>query len=135
MTWIEISVSTSSRAQFLDITGRVTDELAKSGVKNGVCRIYMPHTTAGLTINENADPDVTRDMINGLEKLVPLAGNYRHAEGNSDAHIKASLMGFSLMVPVIEGRLALGTWQGIYFCEFDGPRQRKLLIDIAGDLV
>ncbi len=135
MTWIEISVSTGSRVQFLDITGRVTEYLSKSGVRNGVCRIYMPHTTAGLTINENADPDVTRDMINGLEKLVPLAGNYLHAEGNSDAHIKASLMGFSLMVPVIEGRLALGTWQGIYFCEFDGPRQRKLLIGIDGDRV
>ena len=135
MTWIEISVSTSSRTQFLDITGRVADELAKSSIKNGVCRIYMPHTTAGLTINENADPDVTRDMIISLEKLVPLAGNYLHAEGNSDAHIKASLMGFSLMVPVIEGRLALGTWQGIYFCEFDGPRQRKLLIGIEGDRV
>lgn len=133
MTWIEISVSTSSRTQFLDITGRVTDELSKSSVKNGVCRIYMPHTTAGLTINENADPDVTRDMINGLEKLVPLTGNYLHTEGNSDAHIKASLMGFSLTVPVIEGRLALGAWQGIYFCEFDGPRQRKLLIGIDGE--
>lgn len=133
MTWTEISVSTSSRSQFLDITGRITEYLSKSGVRNGVCRIYMPHTTAGLTINENADPDVTTDMINGLEKLVPLAGNYLHAEGNSDAHIKASLMGFSLMVPVIEGKLALGTWQGIYFCEFDGPRRRKLLISIEGD--
>ncbi len=135
MTWIEISVSTSSRTQFLDITGRVAGELAKSSIKNGICHLYMPHTTAGLTINENADPDVTRDMMSGLEKLVPLAGNYLHAEGNSDAHIKASLMGSSLMVPVIEGRLALGTWQGIYFCEFDGPRQRKLLIDIVGDRV
>ena len=135
MKWIEISVSTSSRAQFLDITGKVASELAKSSVKNGVCRIYMPHTTAGLTINENADPDVTGDIIKGLEKLVPLTGNYLHAEGNSDAHIKASLMGFSLMVPVIDGRLALGTWQGIYFCEFDGPRQRKLLIGFEGDRV
>jgi secondary thiamine-phosphate synthase enzyme len=133
MKWDELSVSTNSRNQFLDITGRVTEYLSKSGVRNGVCRIYMPHTTAGLTINENADPDVTTDMINGLEKLVPLSGNYLHAEGNSDAHIKASLMGFSLMVPVIEGRLALGTWQGIYFCEFDGPRHRKLLISIEGD--
>ncbi len=93
----------------------------------------MPHTTAGLTINENADPDVTIDLLNSLERLVPVNGNYRHAEGNSDAHLKASLMGFSLMVPIIDGRLALGTWQGIYFCEFDGPRQRKLLIGISGD--
>jgi len=133
MTWTDISVSTGSRVQFLEITGRIVEYVSKSGVKDGVCRIYMPHTTAGLTINENADPDVTTDMINGLEKLVPLAGNYLHAEGNSDAHIKASLMGFSLMVPVIEGKLALGTWQGIYFCEFDGPRRRKLLIGIEGD--
>lgn len=133
MTWTEISVSTGSRSQFLEITGRVAEYVSKSGVKDGVCRIYMPHTTAGLTINENADPDVTKDMINGLEKLVPLAGNYLHAEGNSDAHIKSSLMGFSLMIPVIEGKLALGTWQGIYFCEFDGPRRRKLLIGIEGD--
>ncbi len=133
MSWKEILVSTSSRVQLLDITARITEELADSSIRNGVCRLYMPHTTAGLTINENADPDVTTDMINGLEKLVPLAGNYLHAEGNSDAHIKASLMGFSLMVPVIEGKLALGTWQGIYFCEFDGPRHRKLLISMEGD--
>jgi secondary thiamine-phosphate synthase enzyme len=132
MIWNEMSVSTGSRVQFVDITGRVAGELSKSSVKNGICYLYVPHTTAGLTINENADPDVTIDIINGLEKIVPLRGNYRHAEGNSDAHIKASMMGFSLMVPVINGRLALGTWQGIYFCEFDGPRNRKLKIGIMG---
>ncbi len=135
MLWKEIAVSTSSRSQFLNITGRVEDELSKSNVKSGICHLYMPHTTAGLTINENADPDVTIDLLNILKMLVPLNGNYRHAEGNSDAHLKASLMGFSLMIPIIDGRLALGTWQGIYFCEFDGPRQRKLLIGITGDTI
>ena len=94
----------------------------------------MPHTTAGLTINENADPDVTRDMLVGLTRLVPVKGDYRHVEGNSDAHIKASLMGFSLMLPVIEGHLALGTWQALYFCEFDGPRNRHILVNIAGEM-
>ena len=133
MLWKEIAISTGSRAQFLDITGRVKDELSESNVKSGICYLYMPHTTAGLTINENADPDVTIDLIDGLERMVPADGNYRHAEGNSDAHLKASLMGFSLTIPVIDGRLALGTWQGIYFCEFDGPRQRKLLIGVTGD--
>ncbi|OPZ44174.1 MAG: hypothetical protein BWY93_00729 [Euryarchaeota archaeon ADurb.BinA087] len=94
----------------------------------------MPHTTAGLTINENADPDVARDILTGLARLVPVTGNHRHAEGNSDAHIKASLMGFSLRVPVIEGRLALGTWRGISFCEFDGARHRQVLVGITGGL-
>jgi len=93
----------------------------------------MPHTTAGLTINENADPDVARDILTGLARLVPVTGHYRHAEGNSDAHIKASLMGFSLRVPVIDGRLALGTWQGLYFCEFDGPRHRHVLVGATGE--
>ena len=93
----------------------------------------MPHTTAGLTINENADPDITRDIHAGLTRLVPVKGGYRHAEGNSDAHIKASLMGFSQMVPVIDGRLALGTWQALYFCEFYGPRSRQVLVGISGE--
>ncbi|MBP1928932.1 secondary thiamine-phosphate synthase enzyme [Methanolinea mesophila] len=133
MKWTKIEVKTSSRTQFIDITGLVSDELAKSAVKNGACHVYMTHTTAGLTINENADPDVARDILAGLAHLVPEKGNYRHAEGNSDAHIKASLMGSSLMVPVIDGRLALGTWQGIYFCEFDGPRVRNVLVGVSGE--
>jgi secondary thiamine-phosphate synthase enzyme len=132
MHWTEITVETSARVQLADVTGRAAELLSMSKVKNGMCYLYVPHTTAGITINENADPDVVTDMINGLEKMVPATGNYRHAEGNSDAHIKASLMGFSCMVPVVDGRMALGTWQGIYFCEFDGPRRRKLLIGIAG---
>ena len=134
MKWTRIEVRTGSRTEFVDITNRISDELAKTGILNGTCQVYMPHTTAGLTINENADPDVTRDMLVGLTRLVPVKGDYRHVEGNSDAHIKASLMGFSLMVPVIEGHLALGTWQAIYFCEFDGPRNRHILVNIAGEM-
>ncbi len=130
--WAEITVPTNSRVQLVDVTSRINDELSRSSVKSGVCYLYVPHTTAGVTINENADPDVVIDMLNGLERLVPLKGNYRHAEGNSDAHIKASLMGFTVAVPVTGGRLALGTWQGIYFCEFDGPRRRKMLIGLEG---
>jgi secondary thiamine-phosphate synthase enzyme len=133
MRWTRIEVRTGSRTELIDITNRVSDELAKTGVNNGICQVYMPHTTAGLTINENADPDVVRDILTGLTRLVPVKGDYRHAEGNSDAHIKASLMGFTLMVPVINGRLALGTWQALYFCEFDGPRNREVLIGISGD--
>lgn len=133
MKWTRIEVSTRSRNEFIDITSRISDELKKTGVQNGTCYVYMPHTTAGLTINENADPDVTRDILAGLTRLVPMKGDYRHAEGNSDAHIKASLMGFSQMIPVIDGQLALGTWQGIYFCEFDGPRNRHVLVDISGE--
>ncbi len=131
--WAEITVQTGSRAQLVDVTARVAEELSRSKVKSGICYLYVPHTTAGLTINENADPDVTIDIMNELEKIVPLRGNYLHAEGNSDAHIKASLVGFSGIVPVIDGKLALGTWQGIYFCEFDGPRRRKMLVGFVGD--
>ena len=133
MKWTQIDVPTGARIQVLDITGIVAAELAKTGVKTGICYVYMPHTTAGLTINENADPDVARDILAGLARLVPATGDYRHAEGNSDAHIKASLMGFSVMVPVIDGRLALGTWQAIYFCEFDGPRRRRLLVGVTDE--
>lgn len=133
MNWKRIDVSTGSRTQLVDITTRVASELSKTGMKNGTCHIYMPHTTAGLTINENADPDVARDILSGLARLEPVTGEYRHAEGNSDAHIKASLVGFSLMVPVIDGHLALGTWQAMYFCEFDGPRDRHVLVGFRGE--
>jgi secondary thiamine-phosphate synthase enzyme len=132
MEWRRIEVSSVSRTQLLDITDIVAEELAQSAVKTGACFVYMPHTTAGLTINENADPAVARDILAGLARLVPVTGDYRHAEGNSDAHIKASLMGFSLTVPVIDGRLALGTWQALYVCEFDGPRHRRVLVGISG---
>lgn len=133
MKWTKIEVRTSLRTELIDITSRVLDELAKTDVQDGTCSVYMPHTTAGLTINENADPDVVRDILVGLARLVPVKGDYRHAEGNSDAHIKASLMGFTLTVPVIAGQLALGTWQSLYFCEFDGPRNRHVLVGISGE--
>lgn len=133
MQWTRFEVTTGSRGELIDITHRVSEILSEACVKNGICFVYSEHTTAGLTINENADADVTRDILVGLDRLVPLTGDYRHAEGNSDAHIKASLMGFSLMLPVVDGRLALGTWQGIYFCEFDGPRNRHVLVVISGE--
>lgn len=132
MKWTIIEIKSNVRTQLIDITNRVSEELMNTGVQNGVCFVFTQHTTAGITINENADPDVTRDILTGLSRLVPMNGEYRHAEGNSDAHIKASLMGFSLTVPIINGRLALGTWQGIYFCEFDGPRHRQVLVGITG---
>jgi secondary thiamine-phosphate synthase enzyme len=132
MKWTQIDVSTGSRNQFVEITGRVADVVEKSGVQSGTCHVYVPHTTAGLTINENADPDVARDILADLARLVPAEGDYRHAEGNSDAHIKASLVGFSAMVPVVDGRPALGTWQGVYLCEFDGARRRRVLVGVAG---
>ncbi|MDD1707857.1 MAG: secondary thiamine-phosphate synthase enzyme YjbQ [Methanoregulaceae archaeon] len=133
MKWTQVNVPTSARIQLLDITALVAAEVEKSGVKSGICHVYMPHTTAGLTINENADPDVARDILTTLNRLVPARGDYRHIEGNSDAHIKASLMGFSATVPVTNGHLALGTWQAIYFCEFDGPRHRHVVIGIGGE--
>jgi secondary thiamine-phosphate synthase enzyme len=132
MKWTKIDVRTSSRTELIDITDVVSDEVAKSAVKTGACYVYMPHTTAGLTINENADPDVARDIITGLARLVPVTGDYRHTEENSDAHIKASLMGSSPLVPVVDGRLALGSWQALYFCEFDGPRHRNVLVGVTG---
>ncbi|HOJ96541.1 MAG TPA: secondary thiamine-phosphate synthase enzyme YjbQ [Methanospirillum sp.] len=133
MKWTPIEVKTGSRTVFVDITGRIDEEIRKTGIQNGICFIVIQHTTAGLTINENADPDVTRDILVSLSRLVPATGDYRHAEGNSDAHLKASLMGFSLMVPVMNGRLARGTWQGIYVCEFDGPRTRQVLVGVQGE--
>ena len=110
---------------FIDITGQVRKIVASGNVQNGLCQIFVPHTTAGVTINENADPDVVTDMLAALGKMVPDL-HYRHSEGNSPAHVKSSLVGCSITVPISEGRLCLGTWQGIYFCEFDGPRTRKV---------
>jgi secondary thiamine-phosphate synthase enzyme len=120
------SVKTSARNDFKDITREVAGALAASGVKDGICVVYVPHTTAGVTINENADPAVRVDIEAALDRIVPWNGPYRHAEGNSAAHVKASLVGFSATIPVRGGRLVLGTWQGIYFCEFDGPRTRSV---------
>ncbi|MDH7511013.1 MAG: secondary thiamine-phosphate synthase enzyme YjbQ [Methanolinea sp.] len=132
MMWTRIDVPTGTRTRFIDITAAVAAEVDKARIQSGTCTVYVPHTTAGVTINENADPDVSRDILSGLARLVPATGDYRHAEGNSDAHIKASLVGSSVTVPVIGGRLALGTWQAIYFCEFDGPRNRHVLVGISG---
>ena len=125
-----VTISTHSRVEFVDVTSKVEEVVRDCGVKEGICWLFVPHTTAGITINEGADPSVRRDIITQLDKIVPLGGSYQHREGNSPAHIKASLVGSSEMVLVEEGRLFLGTWQSIYFCEFDGPRRRKLLIKI-----
>jgi secondary thiamine-phosphate synthase enzyme len=127
---LSLEVRTGSRAQMLDITGQVMRAVEESGVREGVCLVYVPHTTAGVTINENADPSVAADILASLEKLVPRDAGYRHREGNSDAHIKALMTGFSQAIPVRDGRLALGTWQGVFFCEYDGPRTRTVLVQV-----
>jgi len=118
------------REDFYNITAHVREAVTKSGVTNGIAVVYCPHTTAGITINENADPDVVRDMILGLSKAYPDRPEFQHGEGNSAAHLKASAIGSSVNVIVEDGRLLLGTWQGIYFCEFDPPRQRKFYVKI-----
>jgi len=124
-------VRTGEREQFVEITDRVQQALADSPVRTGSVIVFVPHTTAGITINENADPDVVHDMLLTLKRLVPKDGTgYRHAEGNSDSHVKASMMGSSCQVLVEQGRLVLGTWQGIYLCEFDGPRTRSVFVHI-----
>ena len=120
------SVRTTSRVQMIDITAEVADAIRAEGIDDGLAVVFVPHTTAGVTINENADPDVARDIAAELSRLVPHAGAYAHAEGNSDAHIKSSLFGPSLVLIVSGGRAVLGTWQAVYFCEGDGPRQRKV---------
>jgi secondary thiamine-phosphate synthase enzyme len=127
----EISLSTGSRTQLLDITSQVQDAVAESDLQDGLCLVYVPHTTAGVTINENADPSVREDILMELNKIVPLQDNYKHREGNAAAHIKASIVGSSEMILVKSGRLILGTWQGIFFCEFDGPRSRRVLVNVS----
>jgi len=127
---MELQVRTAGRVELTDITARIQEVVTHSGLREGMVHLFVLHTTAGITINENADPDVVSDLLSGLERMVPATAPYRHAEGNSPAHLKASLMGFSLQVPVASGRLALGTWQGIYLCEFDGPRTRRLRITL-----
>jgi len=128
----EISVKTDAREQMLDVTDRVGEVLAAAGVDEGVCHVYCPHTTGAVAINENADPAVVSDTLSKLKRMVPHEEGYRHAEGNSDAHIKSNLVGTSRSVPVHEGRLVLGTWQSIFFCEFDGPRRRRLVVQVLG---
>jgi secondary thiamine-phosphate synthase enzyme len=126
----KLNVKTKTRIELVDITQLIQDAITKSKIKEGVCFVFCPHTTAGLTINENADPAVVSDMKNTLSKLVPQNAGYSHAEGNSDSHIKTSLLGSSLSVFVEDGRIALGSWQGIFFCENDGPRARELWVKI-----
>ncbi|HHW24935.1 MAG TPA: YjbQ family protein [Clostridiales bacterium] len=125
----EYTLKTPAEAM-VSITRQVKDALEKSGVAEGLCIVYCPHTTAGITINENSDPDVVRDMLLGLARAFPHLPEYRHSEGNSTAHIKASVVGSSVTVPVENGRMLLGTWQDIYFCEFDGPRTRTFYVKI-----
>lgn len=124
------SINTTARTEMLDITSRVQAIVRRSGLNEGLCCVHVPHTTAGITINENADPSVRRDILGSLNKVIPFDDGYEHQEGNSAAHIKASLLGASAVVPVSDARLALGTWQGIYFCEFDGPRSRRVLVTV-----
>ena len=126
-----LSVSTSERVDLVDITSQVAQEVAKSGVGTGTVTIYVPHTTCGVTINESADPDVARDIKMHLAKLVPQDGGFKHYEGNSDSHIKTSMIGSSENIFIESGKLVLGTWQGIFLCDFDGPRTRKVYIKIV----
>ena len=124
------SVQTDKHTEMIDITRQVQGVVREKNVDRGICIVYVPHTTAAITINENADPDVVRDFTMEINKLVPWEDGYRHAEGNSAAHLKASMIGFSQTILIEDGRLVLGTWQGIYFCEFDGPRSRKVYVKV-----
>lgn len=126
-----MTVRTSKKTDFVDITSEVRKAVSKSGIEEGVCTVFVPHTTAGVTINEAADPDVRRDIMKELDKIVPWNDGYAHGEGNSAAHIKTTLTGSSVSIPVEDGSLALGTWQGIYLCEFDGPRSRQVLCTVV----
>lgn len=124
-------IKTSARSAVVDITGEVQRVITEAKLTKGVCFIYVPHTTAGITINEGADPHVMEDILNTLDRLIPWHGSYRHTEGNAAAHIKTSLIGSSVQVFVEEGKLVLGTWQRIFFCEFDGPRTRKVYVQLV----
>jgi secondary thiamine-phosphate synthase enzyme len=124
----EITLQTTARTDFVDLTGRIQEQVRDLGLQDGVVVVFNPHTTAAVTINEGADPDVVRDMTAALDRIVPWQDGYRHAEGNAAAHIKASLFGSSVSVIVADGRLQLGTWQKIWFCDFDGPRRRRVWV-------
>ncbi len=127
-----IYVNSTRKTQFIDITAQVEEIVRKSNIENGLCLVYVPHTTAAVTINENADPSVPEDILNILNQVIPWEAGYKHLEGNSPAHIKASLIGSSVQVMVEKLHLVLGTWQGIFFCEFDGPRHRKVFVKVMG---
>ena len=130
---IKLNINTSEHTQMLDITDMIRKVVTESGVKDGICTVFVPHTTAAVTINKNADPDVVRDFTMEIDKIVPWEDGYYHMEGNSAAHLKSSMIGFSELMIIDDGRLVLGTWQGIYFCEFDGPRHRKVYVKIMGE--
>jgi secondary thiamine-phosphate synthase enzyme len=126
-------VKTDRRTQLLNVTAQVEKAVTASGVTTGICYLYVPHTTAAITINECADPDVARDVEGALDRLIPVAGPYRHSEGNSDSHVKAVLVGANQIIHIEGGKLVLGRWQGVFFCEFDGPRDRRLQVKILAD--
>lgn len=128
----KLEIKTRKKVDLINITSQIKKVIVKSGIQEGICIIFVPHTTAGVTINENADPDVIRDIIESLNKIVPFDSTYKHSEGNSPAHIKSSLISPDRTVIIENGSLSLGVWQGIYFCEFDGPRNRKLFVKIIG---
>lgn len=128
-----IKIKTTEKQRMIDVTRQVQTQVKESGVTSGVCTVFCPHTTAAVTLQENADPDVKRDMLDALDRAVPLKANYRHAEGNSDAHIKASIVGSSVTMIVENRKLVLGSWQAVFFCEFDGPRDRSLLVRVIAD--
>ena len=129
----QLRVQTKSKTELVDITQGVQRLVTESGVRSGICHVYVPHTTSGITINENTDPNVGRDILKELNKVIPFDDNYGHSEGNSAAHIKSTLVGVSKSVIVEEGRLALGTWQAIFYCEFDGPRDRRVYVKVTRD--
>ncbi len=131
MTHHTFRISTRDKTSMQDITRKVEELVNRSGVGEGMCNVYIPHTTCGVTINENADPSVQHDIDMEINKIVPFKDEYKHMEGNSPAHIKASIMGANIAVPISEGRLMLGTWQGIYLCEFDGPRSRSIVVSVG----
>jgi secondary thiamine-phosphate synthase enzyme len=126
-----LMVRTSARSDIIDITGIIRAVIGESKIKSGVCYVFVPHTTAAVTINENADPDVPRDMLMALDKMIPWQDDYRHREGNAAAHVKSSLVGASEVILIEKGDPVLGTWQSIFFCEFDGPRTRKVLVKVT----
>jgi len=131
VSWVTFEVRTTRRSQLVNITERVAEAVEKSGVEDGTCHVFIPHTTAGVTINEGADPDVASDVESHLAELVPKEAVFEHAEGNSDSHIKTILVGASCVAPVREGKLALGTWQAIFLCEWDGPRTRRVEVGVS----
>ena len=126
-----LNIKSRSKTEFIDITDDIQIVIKESGVNDGICHIYVPHTTAGITINEGADPSVKRDILTSINRLVPFEGDYQHMEGNSAAHIKSSLVGVYQSVLVEDGKPLLGTWQSVYFCEFDGPRHRRVIVKIV----